>query len=44
MSSHRCPSGMELELRLHYMSQRDNQGEFRDGGASVWTSPYEFQW
>ena len=23
---------------------RGNQGEFRDGGANVWASPFEFQW
>ena len=39
-----CPGMVKLVMALHHMSQGGNQGEFRDGGASVWASPYEFRW
>ena len=41
-SGHGCPGGMDLVLGLHHVSQRGNQGEFGDGGASIWASPCEF--
>ena len=39
-----CPKVVKLVMELHHVSQGGNQGEFRDGGASVWASPCEFQW
>ena len=39
-----CPGVMKLVMELHHMSQGGKQGEFQDGGASVWASPYEFRW
>ena len=30
-----CPGVVKLMMVLHHMSQGGNQGEFRDGGASV---------
>ena len=35
---------MKLVMELHHVSQGHKEGEFRDGGASVWASPCEFQW
>ena len=29
---------MELVMELHHVSEGGKQGEFRDGGASVWAS------
>ena len=40
----KCPSVVKLVMELNHVNQGDKQGEFRDGGASVWASPYEFQW
>ena len=53
-SGHGYPSGVELLLRLHqecprvmelhYVSQRSNQGDFRDGDeGSDEALPYEFR-
>ena len=39
-----CPGVVKLVMELHHVSQGGKQGEFRDGGASVWASPYEFWW
>ena len=30
---------VKLVMELHHVSQGGNQGELRDGGASVWASP-----
>ena len=38
------PKVVKLEMGLHHVSQGGNQGEFRDGGASMWASPCEFRW
>ena len=35
------PKVVKLVMELHHVSQGGNQGEFRDGGASVWASPCE---
>ena len=35
---------VKLVVELHHVSQGGKQGEFRDGGASVWASLCEFQW
>ena len=40
----KCPGVVKLVMELHHVSQGGKQGEFRDGGASVWASPYEFRW
>ena len=37
-----CPEVVKLIMGFHHMSQGGNQGEFRDGGASVWASSCEF--
>ena len=42
-ASPRVSRGGEASDRAHHVSQKGNQGEFRDGGASMWTSPYEFR-
>ena len=39
-----CSEVVKLVMELHHVSQGANQGEFRDGGASVWASPCEFRW
>ena len=39
-----CLGVVKLVMELHHVNQRGKQGEFRDGGASVWASPFEFQW
>ena len=39
-----CSGVGKLVMELHYVSQEGKQREFRDGGASVWASPYEFRW
>ena len=39
-----CPGVVKLVIELHHVSQEGKQGEFRDGGANVWTSSYEFRW
>ena len=39
-----CPRVVKLVMELHHVSQGSNQGEFRDGKASVWASPCEFRW
>ena len=39
-----CPRVVKLVMKLHHVGQRGKQGEFRDGGASVWASPCEFRW
>ena len=39
-----CPGVVKLVMELHHVSQGDKQGEFRDGGASVWASPCKFRW
>ena len=31
-------------MGLHHVSQGSNQGEFRNGGASMWVLPCEFYW
>ena len=38
------PGVVKLVMELHHRSQGGKQGEFRDGEASVWASPCEFQW
>ena len=38
-----CHGVVKLVMELHHMSQGGKQGEFQDGGASVWASPYEFR-
>ena len=38
------PRVVKLVMGFHHMSQGGNQGEFRDGGACVWASPYELRW
>ena len=38
-----CFGVVKLVMGLHHVSQGGNQGEFRDGGASVWASPCEFR-
>ena len=38
------PGVVKLVMELHHVSQGGKQGEFRDGGASVWASPCEFRW
>ena len=38
------PGVMKLVMELHHVSQGSNQGEFWDGGASVWALLCEFQW
>ena len=38
------PMVVKLVMELHHVSQGSNQGEFRNGGASVWASPCEFRW
>ena len=40
----KCPGVVKLVMELHHVSQGGKQGEFRDGGASVWASPCEFRW
>ena len=35
---------VKLVMELHHVSQGGKQGEFWDGGASVWASPCEFRW
>ena len=32
------PRMVKLVTGLYHMGQEDNQGEFRDGGASLWAS------
>ena len=39
-----CSEVMKLVMELHHVSQGGKQGEFRDGGASVWASSCEFRW
>ena len=39
-----CPEVVKLMIGLYHMSQGGNQGEFWDGGASMWASPCEFWW
>ena len=39
-----CPEMVKLVMELHHVSQGGKQRKFRDGGASVWASPCEFQW
>ena len=39
-----CPGVVKLAMELHHVSQGGKQGEFQDGGASVWASPCEFRW
>ena len=39
-----CLGVVKLVMELHHVSQKGRQGEFRDGGASVWASPCEFRW
>ena len=39
-----CPRVVKLVMGLYHVSQRGNQWEFRDGGASAWALPYEFRW
>ena len=39
-----CPGVVKLVMELYHVSQGGKQGEFRDGGASVWASPCEFRW
>ena len=39
-----CFGVVKLVMELHHVSQRGKQGEFRDGGASVWASPCDFRW
>ena len=39
-----CPRVVKLVMEFHHMSQWGKQGEFQDGGASVWASPCEFRW
>ena len=39
-----CPGVVKLVMELHHVSQGGKQGEFRNGGASVWASPCEFRW
>ena len=39
-----CPRVVKLVMGLHHVSQGGKQGEFQDGGASVWASPCEFRW
>ena len=39
-----CPGVVKLVMEFHQVSQVDNQGEFRDGGASMWALSCEFQW
>ena len=39
-----CPGVVKLVMEFHHVSQGGKQGEFPDGGASVWASPYEFRW
>ena len=38
------PEVVKLVMGLHHMSLGSNQGEFRDGGTSMWASPCEFRW
>ena len=38
-----CPGMVKLVMELHHISQGDKQRELWDGGASMWTSPYEFR-
>ena len=38
-----CPLVVKLLMELHHMNQGGiEQGEFRDGGTSVWASLCEF--
>ena len=39
-----CPGVVKLMMELQHMSQGSNQGEFWDGGASVWASSCGFRW
>ena len=39
-----CPEVVKLVIELHHASQGGKQGEFWDGGASVWVSPYDYRW
>ena len=32
---------VKLMMRLHYVSQGNDQGEFGDGRVSMWALPYE---
>ena len=38
------PGVVKLVMELYNVSQGGKEGEFRDGGASVWASPCEFWW
>ena len=40
----KCSGVVKLVIELHHGSQRSKQGEFWDGGASMWASPCEFRW
>ena len=44
MASLRVYRVVKLVMELHHVSQRSNQGEFWNGGASVWALPCEFRW
>ena len=33
-----CPGVVKLVMELHHVSQGGKQGEFRDGGGSMWAS------
>ena len=37
-----CLGVVKLVMELHHVTQGSNQGEFQDGGASVWDSSCEF--
>ena len=39
-----CPRVVKSMIELHHVSQGGKQGEFRDGGASMWASLCEFRW
>ena len=39
-----CLRVVKLVMELHCVNQGGKQGEFRDGGASVWASSSEFRW
>ena len=39
-----CPGVVKLLMELHHVSQVGEQGEFRNGGASMWAPPCEFRW
>ena len=43
-ASPRMFQGGEASDGAPHVSQGGKQGEFQDGGASVWASPCEFRW